>query len=168
MSNTPNITIRPALDSDYDSIYQIWMEGVEISFDLEKVNLIEAAQNFKSNFKCRNGVFNFWVAIVDDKIVGWQSLIRNSYHPFRQNALAESSTYLSKHYRFGGLGQMLMNYAIEEAKKSALEYIIGHVVTTNKAALKITKETGWQIVGVLPPSPTAGEEISKYLMVRPV
>ncbi|MBX3255395.1 MAG: hypothetical protein KF862_14735 [Chitinophagaceae bacterium] len=94
------------------------MEGIENSFDAEQFNKKELKQKFKENFQDRKGIFNFWVAIdADSNILGWQSLIKVSTHPFKENTYAESSTYITKNTRFKGLRKMLLDYVMKEAEK---------------------------------------------------
>lgn len=169
--NNPNanITIRLAFDNDFESIYQIWLEGIENSFDFAQIDETEIKGKFKDNFQDRNGIFNFWVATdVDNKILGWQSLVKYSNNPFRQNTYAESSTYITRNTRFKGVGKVLLDYVMKEAEKSTLEYVIGFVSLTNDAARKITEETGWIEVGEIPKSKKGKNKFPKSFLVRPV
>ncbi|MEE1944040.1 GNAT family N-acetyltransferase [Pedobacter sp. KR3-3] len=163
------ISIRLALDEDFETIYAIWLEGIENSFDKKAADEQAVRQKFRSNFQERQGIFNYWVAVdVNRDILGWQSLIRYSNNPFRQNTYAESSTYIAKQTRTKGVGKLLLEYMLKEAEKSELEYVIGFVSLTNVAARKITEETGWIEVGIIPP-PKKGDYIfPKSFLVRPV
>jgi len=168
-NSTINFTIRIAVDNDIESIYQIWLEGVGNSFDTNSFNEIEVSQKFKDNFQKRKGIFNFWVAVdTNDKILGWQSLIKTSNNPFRENIYAESSTYIAKDNRYKGVGKALLEFVMKEAEKSDLEYVIGFVSVENEAAKKITEETGWLIVGKIPPSKKGENKKIKSFLVRPV
>jgi phosphinothricin acetyltransferase len=164
-----NMKIRLAVDDDFEAIFAIWLEGISNSFDTKQFDKEHLKTKFLSNFSQRQGIFNFWVAVDSAGVIwGWQSLIKNSNNPFRENAWAESSTYISKNNRLKGLGTQLLDYAIKEAEKSSLEYVFGFVATTNDAAKKITQETGWIEVGQIPPSKKNEHAISKMFLVRPV
>lgn len=169
MLENNDITIRLANENDLEPIFSIWIEGINNSFDKNNFNITTLKEKFRSNFYQRNGIFNFWVAIdSENKIWGWQSLIKASNNPFRENTFAESSTYISKQNRFKGIGKLLLEFVINEAEKSQLEYIIGFVAIENEAAKKITQETGWIEVGKIPNSKRNNSEIKKSILIRPV
>ena len=165
---TNQFTIRIAQDEDCDAIYSIWRDGISNSFEVKnEENMVLYKKRFRNNFDNRNSIFNFWVAVDDENnILGWQSLTRAFVHPFKTENFAESSTYISLLNRYKGVGKSLMTHAIEEAQKSPLEYIIGFVAVHNETALKLTDETGWQRIGVLPTSSKIKNQIEKYILIR--
>ena len=168
-SGNENILIRLATDDDFETIYSIWLDGIKNSYDDTSIDPQTLKEKFSSNFNQRQGIFNFWVAVdAENKIWGWQSLVRCLNHPFKDNTYAESSTYLSIENRFKGLGKLLLGYVLKEAEKSSLEYVIGFVATNNVAAIKITKATGWIEVGIMPPSKSCKSKLTKLFLVRPV
>ena len=66
--------ISHAISTDYQSIYEFWLEGIANSFSIENYNLEEVSKKFRRNFDERNSIFNFWVAVNDSgDIMGWQS-----------------------------------------------------------------------------------------------
>jgi len=162
------ILIRLANDADFDAIFLIWLDGIENSFDKNTFDEAVLKEKFNLNFNNREGIFNFWVAILGNEIIGWQSLIKTSYNPFRENTYAESSTYIKRNCRFKGLGQLLIAYVMKEAENSQLEYVIGFISVSNLAARKITKETGWVEVGEVPPSLKGSNNYPKILLMKPV
>lgn len=163
------LKIRLANDEDFDIIFSIWNEGIENSFDISQINPEKIKAKFISNFKNRFGIFNFWVAIDQDDIIqGWQSLIRASNNPFRENSFAESSTYVSQKSRYKGVGKMLLEFVMKEAEKSDLEYVVGFVTINNEAAKKITQQTGWIEVGEIPNSKAEKSILKKKFLIRPV
>lgn len=163
------IQIRLAADNDLESIYSIWLDGISNSFEYNEFDNDNPKEKFTSNFNERQGIFNFWIAVdTENNILGWQSLIKMSNNPFRQNAHAESSTYISKSNRFKGVGKALLEFVMIEAEKSELEYVFGFVAVENEAANKITHETGWLHIGRIPPSKKGKNKILKSLLVRPV
>ena len=163
------IEIRLANETDFESIFSIWLDGISNSFEYKEIDKDNIKEKFASNFYQRQGIFNFWVAVdIQNNIRGWQSLIRTSNNPFRQNTYAESSTYISKSNRFKGVGKRLLDYVMLEAEKSDLEYVIGFVSIRNEAAIKITKETGWIVVGKIPLSKNQNDIFEKTLLIRPV
>ncbi|ANI90231.1 hypothetical protein A9P82_13590 [Arachidicoccus ginsenosidimutans] len=169
MITAQNIKIRLAEDEDFEQIFSIWLEGIYNSFEDDNIDLDTVKKKFSSNFFQREGIFNFWVAVdEEDKVLGWQSLIKCISHPVKENIYAESSTYISKNIRSDGLGKLLLDFVIQEAEKSSLEYIIGFVSLTNEAARKITSQTGWIEIGIIPPSKKGSNKFQKIFMIRPV
>jgi L-amino acid N-acyltransferase YncA len=163
------IKIRLAEDTDFEEIYTIWLEGIHNSFDYTTADMEKVREKFASNFFSRNGIFNFWLAVDEnERILGWQSLIPASNHPFRVRTLAESSTYISKLNRFKGVGKCLLEHVMAEAEKSELEYVVGFVALTNEAAQRVTTGTGWHVVGSIPDSKKKKDTIKKLYLIRPV
>lgn len=163
------IQIRLAIQNDFETIFSIWLDGISNSFEYKEADKDNLKEKFTSNFNQRQGIFNFWVAVdTKNNIWGWQSLIKTSNNPFRQNTYAESSTYISKNNRFKGIGKLLLDYVMQEAEKSNLEYVIGFVSINNEAARKITKETGWIEVGQIPGSKKRNDTFAKTFLIRPV
>jgi L-amino acid N-acyltransferase YncA len=168
-SERENIKIRLATDNDFEAIFSIWLDGISNSFEYEEIYKENIKAKFTSNFNQRQGIFNFWVAVdAQNKIWGWQSLIKTSNNPFRENTFAESSTYIAKDNRFKGIGKQLLEYVMNEAEDSQLEYVIGFVALGNEAAKEITKQTGWIEIGQIPSSKKRNSEIRKSFLVRPV
>lgn len=168
MINTDGITIRIAQNGDFDIIYQIWLDGVDNSFDKNLIAPELLYERFKTNFDNRNGIFNFWIAEKGGTILGWQSLIKTSYNPFRQDSYAESSTYISKDCRFKGIGELLIAHVLKLAEQSELEYVMGYVSVENLVARKMTAKTGWIEIGKIPPSLKNKNAKEKILLIRPV
>lgn len=168
-SESENMKIRLATDNDFEAIFSIWLDGISNSFEYKETDKDKIKVKFTSNFNQRQGIFNFWVAVdIQNKVLGWQSLIKTSSNPFRENTFAESSTYIAKYCRIKGIGKQLLEYVINEAEDSQLEYIIGFVAIQNEAAKEITRQTGWIEVGQIPNSKKYSNEIKKSFLVRPV
>jgi len=162
------INIRLANDEDFATIYEIWLDGIENSFNPNSIDGETLHQRFKRNFQARQGIFNYWIVEADRRLLGWQSLIKSAHNPFREDNWAESSTYIAKDNRVKGIGEALIKHAIREAEKSQLEYIVGYVAVDNIGARKITQRNGWIEVGEIPPSKKYKNGKRKLLLIRPV
>jgi L-amino acid N-acyltransferase YncA len=161
------VKIRLANDGDFSSILNIWLDGIDNSFDKLKMSDELYKKKFRENFNNRSGIFNFWVAVdLSDSILGWQSLIKASNNPFRENFYAESSTYISKAARKQGVGELLLDFVIKEAKGSTLTHVVGFVSFNNNGAKKITSNTGWIEIGIIPVSENGITLFPQLLMVR--
>lgn len=168
--SVPGITIRLSADSDFERIFDIWLEGIDNSFDLSRFREEEIRQKFQANFREREGIFNFWVAEDEERqIVGWQSLVKFSNNPFRQTTYAESSTYIAKGTRLKGLGKTLLDHAVKQAEQSSLEYIIAFIAEKNAAARKMAQDVGWMEIGAIPAQLQPQERMhNKIFLVRQV
>ncbi len=162
-------TIRLATDNDFDQIFDIWIEGIASSFDTASFNVQDLKTKFQTNFLKRGGIFNYWVATEEeDKILGWVSLNKTTVNPLKENFYAECSTYINTKARKVGLGELLVDYVMKEAKESQLHYVIGFIGSTNEAIRKIAADTGWIEIGELPPSSKIENKHPKVFMVRPL
>lgn len=125
---------------------------------------------FIENFNSRIGIFNLGVAVDLDNntILGWQSLIKASNNPFRENFYAESSTYVGKKARKQGVGELLIDFVKKEAESSMLTHVLGFVSFNNKVAKKITANTGWSEVGTITVSENGIHLFAQFLMIRPI
>lgn len=157
-----------AAESDFEAIYQIWLEGIDNSFDKNAVAPDILWERFLANFNFRSGIFNYWVAELNGRILGWQSLVRGSYNPFRMGTTAESSTYIAKSCRLKGMGEALIAHVMAEAEIRQLEYVFAFVAVENVPARKITRNTGWIEVGEMPSPLKNKNAMPKLFMVRPV
>ena len=163
------VIIRIAGDNDFESLYSIWLEGIHNSFEFDMSDLLKYKAQFKNNFEMRSSIYNYWIACdADGKIFGYQALIKCFLNPFRSPIFAESSTYISNDAQNRGIGKLLLGYAIQQAEKSSLHYIVGFVSSTNERAKKITSDLGFVTIGPIPKSKKAIGTIEKLLMIRPV
>ena len=135
--------IRLALDEDYDEIFEIYWENVKSVFPVNIPNKAAFKMDFEVYFKMRKGVFNYWVAIDENNILGWHSLNPISHHPLKTEWMAETSIYVKNNFRNQSIGSKLLKYVLTISKKHPHLYlIIGWVSKTNESSVKMLKKAG--------------------------
>lgn len=150
-------TIRQLSSDDFEIMYQIWEEGIAIALSNPGLTGIERRSFYRNFF--RDGLskqdhnFKFWGYFVNDKLVGWQSLLPCQSAPMVWHKYAESSTYIKSDSRYRGVGRTLLLHAIKQARlHSELAYIMGYVSDGNPHVEKLVQEVGFQKIGPLPKS----------------
>jgi ribosomal protein S18 acetylase RimI-like enzyme len=89
----------------------------------------------------RVGPERVWIATSGEEIVGLVSLIQDD-----QQAEVEPIVVSSQH-RARGIGQLLLDYAIEQAKKSGVLCLTVKPVARNEAAISFFYNHGFKILG---------------------
>jgi L-amino acid N-acyltransferase YncA len=90
-----------------------------------------------------------FVAVDNGSVLGTYILRKNQ--PGRGSHVANASYMVSPKARGKGLGSLMCQHSIEEARRlgfSAIQFNL--VVTTNSAALSVWKKHGFEVVGTLP------------------
>lgn len=150
--------IRRAAAQDAAAITSIWMEGVRGAHGLEPPPEEQVQAFFDERIAQQTEVFAIWVAIVEARVVGWQGL-----QPCRPNPIskmAESSTYVASDSKARGVGRALIAHAQRHASSVGLQHILGFILVSNLAVIRIVESSGWSRVGALP---RAREEDPEYL-----
>ncbi len=93
----------------------------------------------------------FYIIYVDELPVGYAKLVLNAFH---ENASVKTSCRLERIYVLADyiplkLGQQLLDYMEEEAKKLALEEMWLSVYVKNKRAIRFYEKNNFHIVGEL-------------------
>ncbi len=91
------MTVRIAQNTDFEQIFEIWIEGIKETFPSLQLTRIEE-EKFKANFSNREP-FHFWVVERENKIIGWQSHIPCTNSPLKFQLYAETSIYVCNEYR---------------------------------------------------------------------
>ena len=119
------VLIRRAGPSDVPEITAIYNEAIlttVATFDTELKTVEERTQWLQSHDE-RHPVI---VALVDGRVVGWSSLTRWSERTAYDDT-AETSFYVYSTHRGRGIGRMLKEAIIEEARRLKFHTIIARV-----------------------------------------
>ncbi len=168
-ADEPNITFRRGTLDDLEAILEIWALGIGAATgDPKAKEQTERARAiFADRLKTQTDSFGFWIAERQGAVVGWQSLLPMRNAPLRVHAEAESSIYIRPGLRGARLGSRLMEYVLENAKRTELEVIYAVVLKSNTAGLSILNST-WVCLGDLPVPPKASHLSEAQLWVYPV
>ncbi|MFC6223778.1 GNAT family N-acetyltransferase [Hymenobacter artigasi] len=164
------MTIRPALPTDFDAIYAIWLDGIVHSF-AEFDRPADLQEQFHDNFTTCRPPFGFWVAEVAGNVVGWQSLLPCTSNPMKRHLLAESSTYRALGSHSNGAGEALLRAALAWAGPAGLQFVLAYTLESNTAVGRLYERCGFVPTGQLPPPhspPLYGPKIFWSFAIEPV
>lgn len=138
------------LDSLLEYVNAISAEDTFSDLSGEVFSKYEESQFLAGKFiemENENGVTLF--AFVDQKIVGICGVSRNNQHRSRGYHRANLGLSIAKEYRNLGIGKILLQETIENAKKNiiGLKLIELEVVKINQTALNLYSKLGFKIVG---------------------
>ncbi len=155
------INIRPAVDTDQQSIMEIYNEAVRnttATFDTEERTIDKQLEWFR-NHKKNHPVF---VAEADDEVVGWASLSawseRSAY-----DETVEVSVYIRQDQRSKGIGKQLLQMITLEGKKVNNHTVIARISAGNDASIHIHEVLGYTHIGTMK---DAGKKFGKYVDVH--
>ncbi len=144
MSNTPAITIRRAGVDDIPAMHALMFELAVYEKSPESVEA--TVEEYVEDFK--NGLFEGFVAEMEGKVVG-MTLFFMAYSSWRGKMLYLDDFVVTESCRRFGIGQMLYDTFIKEAKDRGCRLAKWQVLDWNDPAVQFYKkneaeiETGW-------------------------
>ena len=156
-----SIQIRRALPADVEAITAIYNEAIlttTATFDTEPKTTAERMEWFKAHDE-RHPIL---VAAVEGTIAGWASLSRWSDRPAYDDT-AETSFYVQSEYRGRGIGRMLKEAIIEEARRLHFHTLIARVAEGSQESLHLNESAGFVHVGTMK---QVGRKFGKLLDVH--
>jgi L-amino acid N-acyltransferase YncA/GrpB-like predicted nucleotidyltransferase (UPF0157 family) len=153
--------IRKAMLSDVDAMTEIYNEAIlttTATFDTEPKSTDERLQWFHSHDE-RHPI---WVAVQDEKVVGWISLSKWSERTAYKDT-GETSFYVKSEYHGQGIGTMLLQTMIKEAQQLQFHSIIARIAGESDVSLHVHKKFHFVQVGILK---EVGRKFGKLLDVH--
>jgi L-amino acid N-acyltransferase len=147
MSTKASVAIRRADLADVPEITAIYNEAIlttVATFDTEPKTIEERTQWLQSRGE-RHPVL---VAVADGKVVGWSSLTRWSERSAYDDT-AETSFYVHSTHRGRGIGRVLKEAIIEEARRLKFHTIIARVAEGSNESIHLNQSAGFFHVGTL-------------------
>ena len=135
--------IRNYVSSDLKVCRSLWAEMVQRHRDIyddQSISGDNPGLEFDTHLEVV-GPESVFVAEIDSVVVGFTSLIKKD-----QEAEIEPIT-VSKKYRGKGIGEQLIKFAIEEAKKNKVLCLYVKPVARNKEAISFFYDCGFKIIG---------------------
>lgn len=138
--------IREAMESDINSIKDIYNQGIE-----DRVATLETEpkdQTYMEDwFAKHNGRYKVIVAEQEGEIVGWSALNPYNNRPAYEG-VADLSVYISKKHRGKGIGGLLLNAIEKLAEENNFHKIVLFTFPFNKMGQGLYKKRGYREVGV--------------------
>ena len=140
---------RPAKFSDSAEIVDIWNPYIKKTFVTFNASEKTQEEVWKLVKDRRNNGHEFWVAIQDDKIIGFAS-----YDQLRAGIgyrySMEHTIIVSEKYKSLGVGKNLMGILCAHAKDRDINSMWAGVSALNLPAIKFHEGLGFKIVASLP------------------
>ncbi|AUV82082.1 GNAT family N-acetyltransferase [Salinigranum rubrum] len=137
------VTIRPAAQSDLDGLVRVMREVTQEEAYLTAESVVEllddeevVLRNDKREFRM------FFVATVDDRVVGWVHLRSPNFAKLRHTA--ELTMGVEKEYRGHGIGSRLMEHGLEWAEANGYEKVYQSLPATNQDAVRFLERHRWE------------------------
>ncbi|HVV98790.1 MAG TPA: GNAT family N-acetyltransferase [Planctomycetaceae bacterium] len=153
--------IRRALESDVPAIRDIYNEAIlttTATFDTEPKSLADRLEWFRAHDD-RHPVL---VADCDGGVVGWSTLTpwsdRRAY-----DQTAETSFYVQSAFRGRGIGRLLKEATIAEARRLGYHTLLARVAEGSEASLHLNESVGFALVGTMK---EVGEKFGRRLDVH--
>lgn len=161
MTTPAAVIVRRAELEDVPAITEIYNEAIlttTASFDTEPKSLADRVAWFQSHDE-RHPVL---VAVVEGAVVGWACLTRWSDRP-AYDATAETSFYVHSSHRGQGIGRLLKQAIINEARRLSYHTLIARAADGSQESLHLNQSFGFQLVGTLK---EVGHKFGRYLDVH--
>ena len=138
-----DVTIRPYRPADLESCRALWAELVQRHRDLYDDPSIggEAPGLHFDRHLARVGPERVWVAEGEGKVLGMVALILHG------NEAETDPIVVASAHRGQGIGRVLLNRALEEAKALGARYLHVRPVARNLAAISFYYHAGFRLLG---------------------
>lgn len=149
-SSNPEVEIRLATPDDIPAIYNLVLLLAE--YEKEKDSVTATIQDYQRDFE--QGHFQALVALVDGKHIGMAFYYR-SYSTWKGRMIYLDDLIVVEAWRRNGIGQMLFDAFLTEAKKWNTALVKWQVLDWNEPALKFYQknkamiETNWWNVKII-------------------
>lgn len=141
--------IRDALEADLPAIVEIYnasIPGRLATADINPITVESRLSWFHDRpFKNRP----IWVMEIDNLVAGWLSFQSFLGRP-AYCCTAELSLYVSPNYKRKGIGQKLVEQAIDQSPMLGLNTLMGYIFAHNKPSLQLFSKYQFQQWGYLP------------------
>jgi ribosomal protein S18 acetylase RimI-like enzyme len=149
--------VRPAQQSDFegliDAIRDVTAEETYVVAEsIAEQLLYENAVNRHNTAESRV----FFVATVDGEVVGWSHLDLPQLDKLQSTA--QLTVGVREEYQNNGVGDRLMQRALEWAEANGYRKVYNSVPTTNDEAIAFLENRGWETEGIRKDHYTIGDE----------
>ena len=149
--NSNDFVFKDATRDDLPRIVDIYNSTVAsrmVTADTEEVT-VESRVNWFNEHNPKNRPLWIIQQKTSDDILGWVSF-QSFYGRPAYNFTAEMSIYLHPSARGKGLGKVVLDYSIEQAKSFGLKTLLGYIFAHNEPSLKLFRNAGFEDWGYFP------------------
>lgn len=134
------IDIRDAVPADLEQIVMIYNQAVYTGFQTADTIPWNVADKKEWFIQHLHPGFPLFVALIDGSIVGWVSI--SAYRPGREalRNTKEISYYVHNAYLRQGIGQKLVQYAVNQYKEYKAETLIAIILDVNIASIQLMEK----------------------------
>lgn len=141
MNTAHQLSVRPMQFEDWESVSQIYAEGIATGFaTFEKNTPSYEAWNAAHMQSCRI------VAIENDAILGWAALSPVSSRCV-YGGVAEVSVYIAEKSRGKGVGKLLMKTLIIESETAGIWTLQSGIFPENENSVRLHEKVGFRYIG---------------------
>ena len=131
------ITIRQSQKKDMPKVLEYIQELA--TYEKEPDEMVNTVENLEKNGFGENKVFDCIVAEIENNVVGF-ALYYTGYSTWKGRTLYLEDFLVSEDYRGKGIGKLLFNQVILEAKKRGVKRMDWQVIDWNDPAINFYKK----------------------------
>ncbi|WP_380675885.1 GNAT family N-acetyltransferase [Salinigranum sp. GCM10025319] len=137
------VTIRPARQNDLSGLVAVMREVAEEDAYLTAETVVDLLDDEEVVFRNNKRELRmFFVATVDDEVVGWVHLRSPNFEKLRHTA--ELTMGVKEEYRGHGIGSRLMEHGLEWAESNGYEKVYQSLPATNQDAVRFLERHRWE------------------------
>jgi L-amino acid N-acyltransferase YncA len=140
------VRLRPAVEADLPAINRIYNEEIRTgvaTFDLEEWTAARRAAWFAEHDPDETPIL---VAELDGRLVGFGYLSlfggKPGYYYTRENTV-----FVDPAYQRRGIGQLLLDAIVEEARRVGAHTLIARIEASNEGSIEIHRRAGYELTG---------------------
>ena len=138
------ITIRQSQKKDMPKVLEYIQELA--TYEKEPDEMVNTVENLEKNGFGENKVFDCIVAEIENNVVGF-ALYYTGYSTWKGRTLYLEDFLVSEDYRGKGIGKLLFNQVILEAKKRNVKRMDWQVIDWNEPAINFYNKYNATLVG---------------------
>lgn len=136
-----NIAIRSFSTIDWMAVSEIYQQGLitrNATFETEVPDYDNWIKKFHAHL--------FWVAVLNNKVVGWAGLQPVSSRKV-YDGVSEVSIYIDSTHSGKGIGTMLMQHLVSESEKAGIWTLFASIFPENIPSVRLHVTHGFREIG---------------------
>ncbi len=138
-----SVSLRPLVEADWPEVHRIYAEGIATG----RATFETAPPATWDEFDGGRPAPHRFVAIIDDRVVGWAAVSAVSSRP-AYRGVVEHSVYVEADTRGRGIGHVLVEALIASTEVAGIWTIQSSIFADNHASLALHTRHGFRTVGV--------------------